>query len=324
MSHTLDNQTRFNGAVSSEIPGVKPQDTMLDRWLAVSFTIIPLLGFIIAMVLLWKDGIGVLEVGTLVGMYTVNGIGISVGFHRLFAHCAFETNKAIQVILAIAGSTAGQNSLLRWVASHRCHHQHSDHPGDPHSPLLHGERIFDRLRGLWHAHAGWVLVPERASVRRYAPDLLQDTLIVKVSRLYLVWVVVGLAIPALVGGLLMWTWMGALRGLLWGGFVRLFLFYNVTASVNSICHVYGTRPFRSDGGSRNNIIVALMGFGEGWHNNHHAFPYSAKYGLKWWQIDLGEWVIRTLESVQLVWNVKVPTAHMMEKKRCEGISRSVT
>ena len=218
MSHTLDNQTRFNGAVSSEIPGVKPQDTMLDRWLAVSFTIIPLLGFIIAMVLLWKDGIGVLEVGTLVGMYTVNGIGISVGFHRLFAHCAFETNKAIQVILAIAGSTAGQNSLLRWVASHRCHHQHSDHPGDPHSPLLHSERIFDRLRGLWHAHAGWVLVPERASVRRYAPDLLQDTLIVKVSRLYLVWVVVGLAIPALVGGLLMWTWMGALRGLLWGGF----------------------------------------------------------------------------------------------------------
>ena len=321
MPRELDNRTQLKSAHGApKIPDVKPQDTSLDRFVVIFLAIVPILGILVAIVLLWGQGIGAMEIGTAIGMYIVTGVGVTMGYHRLFGHRAFETNTTIRVILAIAGSMAGQKSLLRWVASHRRHHKHSDRLGDRHSPHLHGEGIFARLQGLWHAHAGWVFAPERASVRRYAPDLLQDRLIVRISRLYLVWVFLGLAIPALVGGLLTWTWMGALRGLLWGGFVRLFLFYNIVSTIASIGHVYGSQPFQTHDQSRNNFWLALVSFGDSWHNNHHAFPRSADHGLKWWQIDPNAWLIRALEIVGLAWNVTHPTAHMIGKKRHAGIA----
>ena len=323
MSSKLDNQAQFKtGTVPPEIPGVIPLKNRLVARINLVGLGLPLLGFVAAIVLFWKRGIGPVEVGTFVAMYVVTGIGLSVGFHRFFSHKAFETYTAIEVLLAIAGCMATQGTALFWVATHRRHHKYSDQLGDPHSPQLHGEGIFGRLRGLWHAHTGWLFGSERTSVRRYAPDLLQNSVLLKVNRLYFVWMFMGLALPALAGGLLTWTWLGVFNGFLWGGLVRIYLGNHIARGVNSIGHVYGSQPFQTHDQSKNNFWLALVSFGDSWHNNHHAFPRAAMHGLKWWEIDLAGWVIRTLEFVGLAWNVKHPTAQRIAQKSRVGISRS--
>jgi stearoyl-CoA desaturase (delta-9 desaturase) len=244
-------------------------------------------------------------------MYHVTGLGVTVGYHRLFTHRSFETVWPIRLALGILGSMAVQGPLLKWVAVHRRHHQHSDEVGDPHSPHLHGPGFFAMLRGLVHAHTGWLFSPDFAGMERYVRDLSSDRMLLAISKLFPLWVLIGLLIPAALGGLLTLTWYGVLAGFIWGGLVRIFLVHHMTWSINSVCHLWGGRPFRSQDHSRNNLIFGIIGFGEGWHNNHHAFPTSARHGLRWWQIDMTYLIIRTLKAVKLAWKVRLPSADAM-------------
>ena len=263
--------------------------------------IVPFLGLVLGIVFLWGHGFSWVELGLFLGMYIVTGVGITVGYHRLFTHRAFETSRVMQFILAVLGSMAVQGPLMQWVAMHRRHHQHSDQDGDPHSPHLHGGGFLDLVRGAWHAHVGWVFKPDPADLAHYNRDLRQS------RTLFPLWVALGLLIPAVLGGVLTGSWMGALFGLIWGGLARIFLVHHITWSVNSVCHIWGRRPYASGDHSRNNFLFGILALGEGWHNNHHAFPTSARHGLRWWQFDLSYCVIRGMALLGLVWKVKVPS-----------------
>ena len=276
------------------------------RIVTLLVVVVPFLGLVTAMVLLWGHGFRWTEVGLLAGMYTVVGVGITVGYHRLFTHRSFETNHLVQCALAILGSMALQGPLLTWVAVHRRHHQHSDHAGDPHSPHHYGGGVLAMLRGLCHAHIGWLFKADTANLSNYVKDLRQRPLLRAMSALFPLWVLLGLLIPAGLGGLLIGGWYGVLVGFLWGGIVRIFVGQHVTWSVNSVCHLWGGQQFKGHDQSRNNFLCGLLALGEGWHNNHHAFPTSARHGFHWWQIDASYWVIRLLAVAGLAWNIRLP------------------
>ncbi|MDJ0718183.1 MAG: acyl-CoA desaturase [Prochloraceae cyanobacterium] len=282
--------------------------------MALIAIITPLLGSIAAFFWFGIHGINSVDLSLCLGMYAITTLGITAGFHRLFTHRSFATGKVMQILLGIAGSMAVQGPVLFWAASHRRHHQNSDRPDDPHSPNIDGQGIPILFNGFWHAHIGWMLNHNSENWVRYIPDLLRDKLIFRLNQWYFYWIFLGLLIPAILGGLLTWTWQGILSGLLWGGFLRIFLVHHTTWSINSICHLYGSRPYETKDESTNNFLCALLTFGEGWHNNHHAFPTSARHGLKWWQIDITYLVIYLLEKGGLVWNLKIPNSSMLEAK----------
>jgi stearoyl-CoA desaturase (delta-9 desaturase) len=268
--------------------------------------IAPFLGFLVAGYGLWGWGFYWTELVLLVAMFVATGLGITIGYHRLFTHRSFETVRPVKIILGVLGSMAVEGPILRWVATHRKHHQYSDKSDDPHSPHNFGERSFGVLAGLWHAHMGWLFKPSSPELDRYIKDLLKDSTVIRLSKLFGVWVALGLAVPAVAGGLITGTWRGALLGFLWGGLARVFLIHHTTWSINSICHLWGTRPFDRGDQSRNNFVFGVLGLGEGWHNNHHAFPASAKFGLRWWQFDPGYYAICVLKWLRLAWRVRVP------------------
>lgn len=277
--------------------------------LATFFVIVlPFIGLLVAMIGMWGWGFHWVELGLFGVMYLLTGLGITVGFHRLFTHKSFETPAAIKFIFGVLGSMAVQGSLFQWVAFHRSHHQHSDKADDPHSPHLHGDTFMGMVRGFWFSHMGWFFRPFPQEMMRYVKDLNQSPMLRQVSNLFFVWVAIGLIIPAVVGFFLIGGWLGALLGLLWGGFVRIFFVHHVTWSINSVCHLWGFQTYDSNDESRNNFLFGLLGLGEGWHNNHHAFPTSARHGLKWWQIDISYYVIKGLELVGLASKVRLPSA----------------
>jgi stearoyl-CoA desaturase (delta-9 desaturase) len=267
---------------------------------------IPFAGLVTALVFLWGWGFGWVDFGLLVGGYLLTALGVTVGFHRLFTHRSFETSRIVQFILAVLGSMAVQGSVLKWAAFHRRHHQHSDTPDDPHSPHHQGNGLLGVLRGFWHSHIGWAFQPDPENLDRYAKDLHRSRTLRVASTLFPLWIVLGLVIPASLGGILTGTWMGVWLGLIWGGLVRIFLVHHVTWSVNSLGHLWGGRPYASGDESRNNFVLGLLAMGEGWHNNHHAFPTSARHGLRWWQIDFSYWVICGLALAGLAWKVRHP------------------
>ncbi len=277
--------------------------------------IVPFLGLVGAAVSIWGWGFHWVDLGLLLGMYILSALGITVGYHRLFTHHSFETNRVVQFILAVFGSMAIQGPVLKWVAMHRRHHQHSDQPEDPHTPHHHGGGVIGVLRGLWHAHLGWLFDPDPPDLLRYVKDLRQSALVRSVSALFPLWVLVGLLLPTIVGGLLSGTWAGALRGLAWGGLARIFLVHHVTWSVNSVCHLWGRQPYRSHDQSRDNAVFGVLALGEGWHNTHHAFPTSARHGLQWWQIDVSYWVIRGLAWLGLAWNIRLPSKQAVAREQ---------
>ncbi|MEA2170381.1 MAG: hypothetical protein QOF76_3681 [Solirubrobacteraceae bacterium] len=236
-------------------------------------------------------------------VYILCGLGVTVGFHRLLTHRAFKTSPAVRALFAILGSAAVEGPVIEWVANHRKHHAYSDCDGDPHSPHLHGGGWGGALRGLWHAHLGWVFQPGVADPQRYAPDLLADPVIVFVDRTFVLWVALGLALPFGLGVALGGTVAAGLTGLLWGGAVRMLVLHHVTFSINSLCHVFGRRPYATGDESRNLGWLAAASFGEAWHNNHHAFPTSATHGLERRQFDPSALVIGGLERAGLAWDV---------------------
>jgi stearoyl-CoA desaturase (delta-9 desaturase) len=267
---------------------------------------VPFIGLIAAICCSWGWAFTWVDLVLLMGMYSATGLGITAGYHRLFAHRSFETTRPIKAVLAVLGSMSLQGSPIKWVAIHRRHHQHSDEIQDPHSPRRFGRGACGVIAGFWHAHIGWMFTSNHPDLLRYARDLQADRLISVISRLGGIWVLLGLLIPTVLGWIIAGQWTGALLGFLWGGLVRIFLVHHVTFSVNSICHIWGRKRFKLRDESRNNFLVGLLAFGEGWHNNHHAFPTSAKHGLRWWEPDLSYAVIYVLELLGLAWRVRVP------------------
>jgi stearoyl-CoA desaturase (delta-9 desaturase) len=260
-------------------------------------------------------GVQPLDLGLLVGMYTLTFFGITVGYHRYFTHRAFQTGQFVRAFLAIAGCMASQGPVTSWVSHHRAHHLYSDTPEDLHSPNTHGTGFRGIAEGFWHAHTGWLINVDWTPPYPHVPDLARDKVIQKIDQLYIVWVLLSLLIPTVLGGVLTQSWSGALRGLLWGGAIRIFLMHQFVFCVNSVCHLWGKSPFSTTDQSKNNWFVAFMSLGEGWHNNHHAFPCSPKFGLTWWEFDLGWLGILVLNRLGLVWNLKVPTSSEIELKR---------
>jgi stearoyl-CoA desaturase (delta-9 desaturase) len=266
---------------------------------------------------LWGIAVGPVDVALLVVFYTLTALGVSVGFHRLFTHRSFETTTALRVLWAVLGSLALQGPVLGWVCEHRKHLAHSDQEGDPHSP--HVGRVpglRGRIRGLWHSHMGWFFTTKgKSHASELAPDLLADRSIRTVDRLYPLWVVATFGLPFLAGLALTLSLAGALQALVWAGFARIFLYHHATWSVNSICHSFGTRRYLARDESRNNWMVSALTFGEGFHNNHHAFPSSAMFGLDRRQVDLGGLLIRGLERLHLAWDVKCPNSEQRARRR---------
>lgn len=285
------------------------------RCLTIAVITIPLCGVIAAPVFVWGWGFHWTDLGLLLSMYILTALGITVGFHRLFVHRSFETYTWVKFIWAILGSMAVQGSLFRWVGQHRCHHQHSDLPTDPHSPHHHGSGATGLLKGIWHAHIGWFFDADPPGLNRYVKDLRASAALRLVNNLFALWVVFGLALPAILGGVITQSWAGFWTGLIWGGLVRLFLVHHVTWSVNSACHLWGRQPFKSNDMSRNNAIFGILAMGEGWHNTHHTFPTSARHGLRWWELDASYWVIRALELLGLAWSVKLPSAEAQKNEQ---------
>jgi stearoyl-CoA desaturase (Delta-9 desaturase) len=298
---------------------VRSSTSIPSRVVTLVAVLVPPVGVASAMGLLWGVAARPVDLVMLAVLYTACGLGITVGYHRLFSHKAFKTTPTIRGLFAVLGSMTIQGPVTQWVTDHRKHHALSDREGDPHSPHGHRDGLFGGLRGFVHAHMGWLVTTkgmERG--RRYGRDLYDDPVIRRIDRLYMLWVALSLGIPFAVGFAVTPTLAGGLTGLVWGGLVRIFLFHHMTWSVNSICHTFGRRPYETEDESRNNWIIALPTFGEGWHNNHHAFPGSAIHGLGRLQVDMSWWTIRALERLGLAWDVKVPTADRLARRAAQA------
>jgi len=276
-----------------------PRSGLLNKVIILTLVGLPFTGTVLAMRLLWHSAADWTDVALMVALYVPISMGITIGFHRFLTHRGFRTNPVIKAALLILGSMAIEGPPIDWASNHRKHHAMADQKGDPHSPA----------DGFVHAHLGWLFNGMQADHEVYARDLMNDRMVMFISKTFVFWIAATLLLPFFIGGIHSHSfWTGAWHGLLWGGAVRLFLTHHVTWSVNSVCHTFGSRPFSTKDRSRNQWVVGLLALGEGWHNNHHAFPRSALHGLRWWQFDLSGLTIRLLERARLAWNVQRVTA----------------
>jgi stearoyl-CoA desaturase (delta-9 desaturase) len=303
--------------VASDPPTTAPllegRKSVLEQSLVIAFMIIPVIALVVAVALTWGWGLSLLDVVIATIAYFGTGLGVTVGFHRHFTHMSFKAVRPLKVALAITGSLAFQGSIVSWVADHRRHHAFSDKEGDPHSPWLFGTGPTAIVRGFWHAHMGWLFDRDKTNARRFAPDLLADRDVAAVDRQFVLLTAVSLGVPALLGGLLSWSWWGALTAFLWGGLVRVGLLHHVTWSINSICHMAGRRPFGTRDRSANVWWLAVLSFGESWHNLHHADPTCARHGVKRGQIDMSARLIWMFEKFGWVHSVRWPTPQRLER-----------
>jgi stearoyl-CoA desaturase (delta-9 desaturase) len=310
-------QTRSDAAARPTADDVQPQPhETVDRVAAAVVTAVPALALGAAAWQLWDRALHWSDIAIFALLYIPAGLGVTVGFHRHFTHRSFATTRPVQALLAILGSAAVEGGVIQWVANHRKHHAFSDQEGDPHSPHVgHGHGLRGALRGLLHAHVGWLFAhAHRAAKQRYAPDLIADPMIRLIDRTFAVWALAGLALPFALGIAIGGTVTTGLTGLLWGGAVRIFVLHHLTYSINSLCHFFGRRRFPTDDESRNLLWLALPSFGEAWHNNHHAFPRSAFHGLYWWQVDISGYVIGLLERLRLIHNVQRISPELLERR----------
>jgi stearoyl-CoA desaturase (Delta-9 desaturase) len=294
---------------------VSPRALRWQRFAMVFIVTLPILGVVSALWYGYGRGVTGVDLGLFLGFYVATGLGITVGFHRLLTHQSFRAPTWVRALFASLGSLAIQGAVIDWVATHRRHHAYTDEVGDPHSPHVDaGDGLLGMLRGLWYAHVGWMFASDSTVKETWAPDLLREEPMRRIHRAFPWFILASFSAPAILGGLLTMSLSGALTGFLWGGLVRVFLLHHVTWSINSICHVFGTRPFDSHDESRNNAVMAVLGFGEGWHNAHHAFPASARHGLRWWELDVSWLVIRTLAVLRLARDIKLPTPSQLARR----------
>jgi stearoyl-CoA desaturase (delta-9 desaturase) len=318
MATTVTRETKRRDPATEGIHG--DGMSQAERLANLAAVVVPFVGVLAAIVLLWNSWVDWIDLSLLVACYLVTAAGVTVGFHRLLTHRAFQTHRTTQYVFAILGSLALQGSVLDWVADHRKHHAHTDKEGDPHSPHIgHGEG----LRGLWHAHAGWLMETHgQADWKKYARELYEDRGMRVINRRFPLIALASLAIPTVLGFMLHgFTLEGALRGFVWAGLVRVFFVHHVTWSVNSICHFFGTRRFQTDDHSTNVAWLALPSLGESWHHNHHAFPRSAAHGLGRWELDPSAAIIRLMRRLGLAWDVVEVAPERQQAKLAQGSSK---
>ncbi|GAA2784515.1 acyl-CoA desaturase [Saccharopolyspora taberi] len=306
--------TAATESVASEAPsaksGPKPLTEGSRSWLSqlsvYVFVIVPFIALIAAVPAAWGWGLGWTDVVLALVFYVVSGLGVTVGFHRYFTHGSFKANRGVKIALAVSGMLAVQGSVVTWVADHRRHHAYSDREGDPHSPWRFGSSPAALAKGFWHAHMGWLFERDITNSERFAPDLLKDRELIRVDRLFPLWTAIGLVLPAVLGGLISWSWWGAFTAFFWAGLVRASFLHHITWSVNSICHMIGERPFKSRDKAANFWPLAIVSFGESWHNSHHADPTCARHGVLRGQLDISARVIWFFEKVGWAWKVRWP------------------
>ena len=293
--------------------GKQPLGIMIALW---SFVVIPFLALVAAVPVAWGGWLSWTDVAIGAVMYVVSGLGITVGFHRYFTHGSFKAKRWLRVTLAVAGSLAIEGNITQWVADHRRHHAFSDQEGDPHSPWRFGTSFWALTKGLWYAHMGWMFHRELSNRERFAPDLLADKDIRRVDKMFPLLVVITMLAPAVAGGLVTWSWQGALTAFFWAGLVRVALLHHITWSINSVCHVYGERPFevRGDDKASNFWPLAIVSFGESWHNLHHADPTCARHGVLRGQVDISARVIWLLEKAGGAYDVRWPKPERIAAK----------
>jgi stearoyl-CoA desaturase (Delta-9 desaturase) len=296
------------------LEGRRPTVALAALWV---FIVGPFLALLAAVPVAWGWGLSWLDVTIAVTGYLITGLGISVGFHRYLTHRSFKATRWLRVALTVAGTLALEGEPTRWVADHRRHHVFSDRDGDPHSPWRYGESVRGVAKGLLYAHCGWFFEGGLTNRQRFAPDLLADQDIRRIDRMVVPLSVASLLAPAVAGGLLTWSWQGALTAFFWGGLVRMALAHHVTCSINSVCHVVGDRPFQTRNGDRaaNFWPLALLSFGESWHNSHHADPTCARLGVLRGQIDPAARLIWLFERLGWVHAVRWPDAGRLAGRR---------
>jgi stearoyl-CoA desaturase (delta-9 desaturase) len=309
----LDRPDRPESGAKPLTEGTQSTGILLTLW---AFVTVPFAALIAAVPVAWGGWLSWTDVGIAVFFYYLSGLGVTVGFHRYFTHGSFKAKRPLRVALAVAGSMAIQGNVIQWVADHRRHHAFSDVEGDPHSPWRYGESVRGLVKGLFHAHMGWLFHRELSNRARFAPDLQADRDLVRVDKLFPVLVAISMLAPAALGGLLTWSWAGALTALFWASLVRVSLLHHVTWSINSICHVFGERPFAVREGDRaaNFWPLAIISFGESWHNLHHADPTCARHGALRGQIDTTARVIWLFEKVGWVHDVRWPNPDRLAAK----------
>ncbi|CAB4964069.1 MAG: acyl-CoA desaturase [Actinobacteria bacterium] len=276
------------------------------RTIIALFVIIPPLAVVAAIPVAWGGFVGWTDIALVLGFWALTALGITIGFHRFFTHGSFKAPRAIKITLAVAGSMALEGPITQWVADHRKHHKFSDDIGDPHSPWRFGTSKRAIAKGLYFAHMGWFFDEPQSSIETYAPDIAGDKDLNRIGRMFPLIVIGSMILPAILGGLITWSWMGVLTGFFWGTLVRIALVHHVTWSINSICHVFGTRPFTSRDQSSNVGWLAIPSFGESWHNLHHVDPTAARHGVLKGQIDISAFLIRRLEKIGLITDVRWP------------------
>ncbi|MFF8769504.1 acyl-CoA desaturase [Kitasatospora sp. NPDC015120] len=307
--HTGDGSQLISATRGGERQGAA------ERIALALFIAVPFAALAAAVPVAWGWGLGWTDVAIATVMYFLTCHGITVGYHRYFTHGAFKANRPLRIVLAVAGSLAIEGPLVRWVADHRKHHRFSDKDGDPHSPWRYGETVPALLKGLWWAHMGWLFDEEQTPQLKYAPDLVRDPAMRRISRLFWLWTALSMLLPPLIGGLVTLSWQGALSAFFWGSLVRVALLHHVTWSINSICHAVGRRPFRSRDRSGNVWWLAVLSCGESWHNLHHADPTSARHGVLRGQIDSSARLIRWFELAGWVRDVRWPDAQRIAARR---------
>jgi stearoyl-CoA desaturase (Delta-9 desaturase) len=306
-------------AVAAPPRGPKPltddRKGRIEQVLLYVIVIVPFIALAATVAVAWGWGLSWVDLGLFLAFYVVAGLGITVGFHRYFTHGGFKAKRWLRIALAVAGSLAIEGGVIRWVADHRRHHAFSDREGDPHSPWRFGETVPALLKGLFFAHVGWLFDVEHTNQKRFTPDLLADRDIVRVEKAFNNLVVVSLLAPALLGGLITWSWTGALSAFFWASLVRIGLLHHVTWSINSICHAIGERPFTSRDRAGNVWWLAALSMGESWHNLHHADPTCARHGVLRGQIDSSARVIRIFEKLGWATSVRWPRPERLTAKR---------
>jgi stearoyl-CoA desaturase (delta-9 desaturase) len=303
----------------NEVSGSAPKEMLagqrsrVEQLLVIAFVVIPLSALIVAIPLAWGWGLNWVDAGMAMGMYVITALGVTVGFHRHFTHSSFKANRPLRIALAVAGNLSFQGTTTMWVADHRRHHAFSDRDGDPHSPWRFGSSPAALAKGFYHAHLGWLFDRNLTNRERFAPDLIADRDVQRVDGQFIWWALASLALPAIVGGVATLSWWGAITGLFWGGLVRIGVLHHVTWSINSICHMFGERPFAARDRSANFWPLAILSMGESWHNLHHADPTCARHGVQRGQIDISARVIWLFEKAGWATNVRWPTQRRLAR-----------
>lgn len=308
-------EDHIRDAVMRSVIQLNPKSARQKKIAALTTIGIPGLGFLIAVYLTISGHLTWLNAGLFLALYAVQMFGITMGFHRYAAHKTFRTSRSFEAVLLAAGSMALEGPLLFWVTTHRRHHRFADHFGDPHSPNLSGKSFMGKMRGLWWAHIPWMMSDEESKVSVFAPDILRDRVLFMHSRMYPAWALVSLALPATIGGVIGGSWWDAYTGFIFGGLARVFLANQAAWCVGSISHMFGSKPFRTEDDSANNWPVAILTFGEGLQNNHHAFPGAYRHGIRWWEPDLSGWILAALERIGLVRGLRMPDESTIAKRR---------